>query len=82
MPARRSASDTSRHGSDHQKNCHDDQSDDGNYNEESVVALKRSKGGAGISDVNQIEEVRHYNASIVRADGSQYALLCQLVQSV
>ncbi len=42
----------------HQQNCHDDQCDDGNYNKESVVALERSKRGAGIGDVNQIEEVR------------------------
>ena len=55
----------------HQQNCHDDQSDEGNYNEESVVALERSKRGAGIGDVNQIEEIRHYNPSIVRVYGSQ-----------
>ena len=66
----------------HQQNRHDDQSDDGNYNEESVVALERSKRSAGIGDVNQIEEVRHYNPSIVRANRSQYPLLRQLVQSV
>ena len=86
MPARRSASDTSRHGSD--RRCRTSRTvtttnrDDGNYNEESVVALERSKRGAGIGDVNQIEEVRHYNASIVRANGSQYPVLRQLVQSV
>jgi hypothetical protein len=66
----------------HQQNRHDDQCDEGNYNEESVVALERSKRGAGIGDVNQIEEVRHYNASIVRANGSHYPVLRQLVQSV
>src|SRR5205814_3311949 len=33
-------------------------------------------------DVNQIEEVRHDTASIVRADGAQHPLLRQLVQSV
>ena len=66
----------------HQQNRHDDQCDEGNYNEESVVALERSKRGAVIGDVNQIEEVRHYNASIVRANGSQYPVLRQLVQSV
>src|SRR4026207_1871826 len=66
----------------HQQNCHDYQCDQRNYDEESVVALERSKRCAGIGDVNQIEEVRHYNASIVRANGSQYQLLRQLVQSV
>src|SRR5678815_3875653 len=62
----------------HQQNRHNDQCDDGNYNEESVVALERSKRGAGIGNVNQIEEIRHYNASIVRANGSQYPVLGQL----
>ena len=66
----------------HQQNRHDDQCDNGNYDEESVVALERSKRGAGIGDVNQIEEVRHYTASIVKAYRSQYPLLRQLVQSV
>ena len=66
----------------HQQNCHDDQCDEGNYDEESVVALERSKRCAGIGDVNQIEEVRHYTASIVRAYRSQYPPLRQLVQSV
>jgi hypothetical protein len=66
----------------HQQNRHNDHRDDGNYNEESIVALERSKRGAGIGDVNQIEEVRHYNASIVRAYRSQYPPLRQLVQSV
>ena len=66
----------------HQQNRHNDHRDDGNYNEESVVALERPKRGAGIGDVNQIEEVRHYNASIVRANGSHYQVLRQLVQSV
>ena len=66
----------------HQQNRHNDHRDDGNYNEESVVALERSKRGAGIGDVNQIEEVRHYNPSIVKANGSHYPVLGQLVQSV
>ena len=66
----------------HEQNCHDDHCDDGNYNEESVVALERSKRCAGIGDVNQIEEIGHYTASIVRAYRSQYPLLRQLIQSV
>src|SRR5262245_52048456 len=66
----------------HQQNRHNDQSDDGNYDEESVVALKRSKCSAGIGDVNKIEKVRHHNPSIVRTNGTQYPMLCQLVQSV
>ena len=66
----------------HEQNCHDDHCDDGNYNEESVVALERSKRCAGIGDVNQIEEIGHYTASIVRAYRSQYPLLRKLVQSV
>jgi hypothetical protein len=66
----------------HQQNRHNDQCNDRNYNEESVVALERSKRRTGISDVNKVEEVRHYNPSIVRADGSQYQLFRQLVQSV
>ena len=41
----------------HQQNRHDDQCDEGNYDEESVVALERSKRCAGIRDVNQIEEI-------------------------
>ena len=66
----------------HQQNCHDDQRDGGNYDEESVVALERSKCCAVIGDVNQIEEIRHYNPSIVRAYRSQYPLLRQLIQGV
>jgi len=66
----------------HQQNRHDNQCDDGNYDEESIIALERSKRGAGIGDVNQIEEVRHYNPSIVKANGSHYPVLRQLVQSV
>jgi hypothetical protein len=66
----------------HQQNRHNDQCDDGNYEEESVVALERSKRGAVIGDVNQMEEIRHYNASIVRGNGSQYPVLRQLIQSV
>jgi hypothetical protein len=66
----------------HQQNRHDDQCDKRNNNKESVVSFKRSKRRAVISDVNQIEKVRHDNASIVRANGSQYPLLRQLVQSV
>ena len=66
----------------HQQNRHDDQCDEGNYNEKRVVALERSKRCAGIGDVNQIEEIRHYTASIVRAYRSHYPLLSQLVQSV
>ena len=66
----------------HQQNCHDYQCDQRNYNEESVVALERAKRSAGIRDVNQIEEIRHYTASFVRAYRSQYPLLRQLVQSV
>src|SRR5262245_20560016 len=66
----------------HQQNCHDNQGYDRNHNEESVVALKRSKRGAGIGDVNKMKKVRHHNASIVRTNGSQYQLLRQLVQSI
>src|SRR5919106_5219776 len=66
----------------HQQNRHNEQCDDGNYDEESVVSLERSKRSAVIGDVNQIEKARHYTASIVRADGSQYPLLRQLIQSV
>jgi hypothetical protein len=66
----------------HQQNRHNDHRDDGNYNEESIVALERSKRGAGIGDVNQIEEVRHYNPSIVKANGSHYPVLRHLVRNV
>jgi hypothetical protein len=66
----------------HQQNRHNNQCDNGNYDEESVVALERSKRGAVIGDVNQIKKVRHYTASIVRPNGSQYPLLRQLIQSV
>src|SRR6476646_11107036 len=66
----------------HQQNCHDYQCDQRNYDEESVVALERSKRCAGIRDVNQVEEIRHYTASFVRAYRSQYPLLRHLVQSV
>jgi hypothetical protein len=66
----------------HQQNRHNNQRDDGNYNEESVVPLERSKRGTGIGDVNQMEKVRYDNASIVGTDGSQYPVFRQLVQSV
>jgi len=66
----------------YQQNRHDDQCDQRNYDEESVVAFERSKRCAGIRDVNQIEEITHYTASFVRAYRSQYPLLRQLVQSV
>jgi hypothetical protein len=66
----------------HQQNRHDDQRDDGNYDKEGVVALEGSKRCAGIGDVNQIEEVWHYTASVVRAYRSQYRTLRHLVQSV
>ena len=66
----------------HQQNRHHYQCDDGNNNEESVVAPERSKRGASIGDVNQVKKVRQYNARIVRADGSQYPVFRQLVQSV
>jgi hypothetical protein len=66
----------------HQQNRHNNHCDNGNNDEESVVALKRSKCRAGIGDVNQIEEVRHDNARFVRADGPQHHLLRQLIQSV
>jgi hypothetical protein len=66
----------------HQQNRHNNQRNDGNYNEKSVVALERSKRGTGIGDVNQMEKVRYDNASIVGTDGSQYPVFRQLVQSV
>jgi len=66
----------------HQQNCHDYQCDQRNYNEESVVALERAKRSAGIRDVNQIEEIRHYTASFVEGYRSQDPLFRQLVQSV
>jgi hypothetical protein len=66
----------------HQQDRHNDKCDAGNYDEESVVALERSKRCAVIGDVNQIEEISHYNASIVRAYGSHDPVLRELVQSV
>ena len=41
----------------HQQNRHDDQCDQRNYDEESIVALEGSKRCAGIGDVNQTEEI-------------------------
>jgi hypothetical protein len=66
----------------HQQNYHDDQCDERNYDEESVVALERSKRRAGIGDVNQIEEIRHYTESLVWTYRSLYPLLRQLVQNI
>jgi hypothetical protein len=66
----------------HQQNCHDNQGDERNYDEESVVTLERSKRRAGIGDVNQIKEIRHYTESLVRTYRSLHPLLCQLVQSI
>ena len=61
---------------------HNDQCNDGNSNKKTVVTPERSKGGTGIRDVNQIKEIRHYNTSIVQANGSDYPTLRQLVQSI
>ena len=66
----------------HQQNCDDDQSDEGNYNEEGVISLERSKGGAGINDVNQMEKIRHDDPRIVRINRSQNQLLRELIQCV
>ena len=66
----------------HQQNRHDDHCDDGNYNEESVVALERSKRGAVLVTLTRLKKSGTTIASIVRANGSQYPLLRQLVQSV
>jgi hypothetical protein len=66
----------------HQQNRHNDQRDGGNDDEESVISSEGSKRGAGIGYVNKIEKVRHYNASLVRVNGSKYPVFRQLVQSV
>src|SRR4051794_24964641 len=66
----------------HQQNCHNDQCDKRNYYEESVIAFERAERCARIWHVNQIEKIRQYAASIVRAYGSHYPLLRQLVQSI
>ena len=61
---------------------HDRQRDDGDYNEESIVAPEGSKRRTGIRDVNQTEEIRHDNARIIRTDETQDHLLRELVQRV
>jgi len=66
----------------HQQDRHDSQSDEGNHNEESVIALEGSKRGTGIRHVNQMEEVRYYISNVEGVNGSHYPLLRQLVQSV
>ena len=40
----------------HQQNRHDDQRDDGNYDEESVVALERSKRGAVLVTLTRLKK--------------------------
>ena len=65
-----------------EQNRHDKQRDDGNYNEESIVAPERSKRRAGIRNVNQTEKVRHENVRVVRANESQDQLLRALVEKV
>ena len=65
-----------------EQNRYDDQCDNRDCDEENVVALERAESRAGVGDVNQTEKVSGYDASIVRANRSQYPLLCQLIQSV
>ena len=66
----------------HEKGCHDHQCDNGNDNEESVVALERSKGRARIRDIHETKEVRHDDARFIWTDRSQDQLLRQLIESV
>jgi len=65
-----------------EQNRHDDQGDDGNYDEESIVASERSKRRTCIRDVNQTEKVRHDDARLIRADQPQDEVLRQLIQCV
>jgi hypothetical protein len=65
-----------------EQNRHDDQRDDGNYNEESIVAPEGSKRRAGIRNINQAEKVRHDDVRLIRANQSQDQVLRQLIQSV
>jgi hypothetical protein len=66
----------------YEQNRHNDQRDDRNYNEESIVAPERSKRRTGIRNVHQAEEIRYDNARLKRADQSQDQLFCQLIQRV
>ena len=66
----------------HEENRHNHQRDDGNHNEKSIVALERSKGRAGVCDVNQTEEIGDDNACLIRGDHSQNQLLAPLIKSV
>jgi hypothetical protein len=65
-----------------EQNRHDNQCDDGNYNEKSIVAPERSKRRTGIGNIHQTEEIRYDNARLIRADQSQDQLLCALIQGV
>jgi len=65
-----------------EQNRHDDQRDDGNYNEESIVAPEGSKRRAGIRNVNQTEKLPHDDARLIRADQPQDQVLRQLIQCV
>ena len=63
----------------HEQNCHNNQCDDGNNYEESVVPLERSERSAGIGDANETKEVGNNDASVVRVNRSKNPLLRQLV---
>ena len=56
--------------------------EDGNYDEESIVAPERSKRCAGIRNIHQTEEIRYDNARLKRADQLQDQPFCQLIQRV
>jgi len=66
----------------HEENRHNHQRDDGNHNKKSIVALERSKGRAGVCDVNQTEEIGDDNACLIRVDQTQDQLLAPLIKSV
>jgi hypothetical protein len=66
----------------HKQNHHNEQGDNRNYNEESIVALERPKRCAVVCNVNQTEEIRHDTARLIRTDESQDQLFGQLIKSV
>jgi hypothetical protein len=66
----------------HEQNRHNDERDNGNHDEESIVALERSKGRAGVGDVNQTEEIGDNNACLIRVDQTQDQLLAPLIKSI
>ena len=68
--------------SSQQQNRYNYQRDNGNYNEESIVALERSERCARVGNVNQTKEIADDNVRLVKTDQTQHQVLTPLVKSV